>query len=111
MAQRSYVTTFAVALIAAVGGTFALYRVLDTPGVQRKIVTRPVIFALQDISKGRAIELASVGVARWPFLTVPAGAYTTVDSAIGRVARINIFKGEVILSRHLAPDDTGRPSR
>jgi pilus assembly protein CpaB len=38
---------------------------------------------------------------------VPAGAYASVDSVVGRVARIDIFKGEAIVPGRLAPDGTG----
>ena len=35
------------------------------------------------------------------------GAFSSVDSVVGRVARIDVFKGEVIVPGRLAPDGTG----
>ena len=107
MAERRYTTIFAVALIAAAGATFGIYRVLEATKAQNKIVTRPVVVALQDISEGRAIDRASVSVNQYPLGTVPAGAYASIDSVVGRVARIDIFKGEAIVPGRLAPDGTG----
>ena len=107
MAERRYTTIFAVALIAAAGATFGIYRVLEATKAQNRIVTRPVVVALQDISEGRAIDRASVVVNQYPLGTVPAGAYATVDSIVGRVALFNIFKGEAIVPGRLAPEGTG----
>jgi pilus assembly protein CpaB len=107
MAERRYTTIFAVALIAAAGATFGIYRVLEATKAQNKIVTRPVVVALQDVGEGRAIDRASVAVNQYPLGTVPAGAYASIDSVVGRVARIDIFKGEAIVPGRLAPDGTG----
>lgn len=104
MAKRRYTTTIAIALIAAAGATFGIHGALEAPKAANRVAMRPVVVSLQDISEGRAIERTSVAVARWPLGTVPAGAYTAVDSVIGRVARIGIFKGEVIVPGRLKPD-------
>jgi pilus assembly protein CpaB len=81
--------------------------VLEATKRDSKIVTRPVVVALQDVGEGQLIDRASVAVAEWPVSTVPAGAYTAVDSVLGRVARFNVFKGEVIVPGRLAPEGTG----
>jgi pilus assembly protein CpaB len=65
------------------------------------------VIALEDVSEGRALGRTSVAVAQWPLGTVPAGAFSAVDSVVGRVARIEVFKGEVIVPGRLAPDGTG----
>lgn len=104
MAKRRYTTTFATALIAAAGATFGIRGALDAPKVSHRVTTRPVVVSREDISAGHAIERANVAIARWPLGTVPAGAYTAVDSVLGRVARIEIFKGEVIMPGRLKPD-------
>jgi len=66
------------------------------------IARTPVVVALHDIAEGHSIELTSVMIARWPLGMVPDGAYQVVDSVIGRIARANIYKGEVIMPRRLA---------
>jgi pilus assembly protein CpaB len=107
MAERRYTTIFAAALITAGVATFGIYRVLEATKAQSKIVTRPVVVAMEDVSEGRSIERTSVVVAQYPIGTIPAGAYSSVDSVVGRVTRVDIFKGEVIVPGRLAPDGTG----
>ena len=107
MAERRYTTIFAAALITAAAATFGIYRVLEATKAQSKIITRPVVVALEDVSEGRSFGRASVALAQWPLGTVPAGAFSAVDSVVGRVARIDVFKGEVIVPGRLAPDGTG----
>src|SRR5215211_428125 len=106
MAQRRYTTIFAAALLTAGAATFGIYRVLEATKAQNKVVTRPVVVAIQDVSEGRPVDKMSVAVAQWPVGTVPAGAFTSIDSVVGRVVRIDVFKGEVIVPGRLAPDGT-----
>jgi pilus assembly protein CpaB len=107
MAERRYTTIFAFAVLTAGVATFGIYRVLQAAKAKNKIQTQPVVVALVDVSEGRSIEPASVTVAQWPAGTVPAGAFASTDSVIGRVTRIDVFKGEVIVPGRLAPNGTG----
>ena len=79
MAERRYTTIFAVALVTAAAATFGIYRVLEATKAQNKIVTRPVVVALQDVAESQAFERTSVQVAQWPIGTVPAGAYSSIE--------------------------------
>ena len=107
MADRRYTTIFAAALLTAGAATYGIYRVLEASKAQNRVVTRPVVVALQDVSEGRALERTTLTIQNWPATTVPAGAFTSIDSVIGRVTRIDVFKGEVIVPGRLAPDGTG----
>jgi pilus assembly protein CpaB len=107
MAERRYTTIFAFAVLTAGVATFGIYRVLQAAKAKNKIQTQPVVVALQDVSEGRSIEPTSVTVAQWPAGTVPAGAFSSTDSVVGRVTRIDVFKGEVIVPGRLAPNGTG----
>lgn len=109
--QRRYVKIYALAVIVAVGAIVGVYRVLNTPESLNKIITRPVVVALWDIPEGRAIERASVGIQQYPVTTVPAGAHMALDSVIGRVASINIYKGEIMISQKLASVGTAGISK
>lgn len=106
MAERRYTTIFAFAVLTAGVATFGIYRVLQTSKARNKIQTQPVVVALQDVQEGREIDRPSVAVAQWPVGTVPAGAFTNIDSVVGRVTRIDVFKGEVIVPGRLAPNGT-----
>lgn len=104
MAPRPLKATLVLSLIAAVAATLVLHRVADAPKAEKAIATRGVVIALQDIEAGQPLPRASVGVAQFPVMTVPRGAYSVVDSVVGRIVHINIYKGEVIVPRLLAQD-------
>ena len=106
MAERRYTTIFAFAVLTAGVATFGIYRVLQASKARNKIQTQAVVVALQDIQEGRAVDRASVAVAQWPVGTVPAGSFANVDSVVGRVTRIDVFKGEVLVPGRLAPSGT-----
>jgi len=101
MTRRPRTTTFALGLIIAAAGTLGISRVLEAPKAPHRIATRPVVVALHDIPEGRPVERTAIIVARWPLGTVPLGSYSVVDSVVGRVVRVNVFKGEVIMPGRL----------
>jgi pilus assembly protein CpaB len=57
--------------------------------------------------EGATIDRMAVVVAQWPVGTIPAGAFTSIDSVAGRVTRVAVFKGEALVPGRLAPDGTG----
>jgi pilus assembly protein CpaB len=67
----------------------------------------PVVIASRDIRDGQRIDRMSVVVAQWPVGTIPAGAFTSIDSVAGRVVRVSVFKGEALVPGRLAPDGAG----
>jgi pilus assembly protein CpaB len=89
----SFSVSVAIAAVAILAGR----RVADAPKAQSRIVTRPVVVAVRDIAEGSAIERTSVAMAQWPVGTIPVFAYRNADLVVGRVARVNIFKGEVLV--------------
>ena len=107
MAERRYTTIFGAALITAALATFGIYRVLQASKAENRIVTRPVVIAAKDVGEGKTIDREAVTVAEWPINTVPAGAFASIDSVAGRVTRIDVFRGEVIVPGRLAPDGVG----
>ena len=92
-----------VAVPAAVIAVLGADRVFEMPKSQVSIRTKSVVVALSDIPEGRAIERRSLVVNQYPIGTIPDGAYASIDSVIGRVAMINIYKGEAIVPGRLAP--------
>jgi pilus assembly protein CpaB len=107
MADTRYRTILYGALVVAGAATFGAYRLLAANSANAKIEQVPVVVATADIPEGGAIDRVLVTTAMWPKPTVPTGAYTSVDSVQGRVARVNIFTGEVIVPGRLAPVGTG----
>ena len=107
MAERRYTTIFAAAIVTAAAATFGIYRVLQVTKAEAKITTQPVVVALEDIPESKAIDRSALRVAQWVSGTAPAGAFSSIDSVVGRVTRVDIFKGEVVVPGRLAPNGTG----
>src|SRR5688572_1307405 len=106
MASKRYTLVFYAALVVALIATFGVYRVLEATKASSRVATAPVVVAAAEIQEGRMIGREAVTVAMWPVPTIPAGAYSSVDSVLNRVARINVFKGEPLVPGRLAPEGT-----
>ena len=89
---------FAGAVLLAGGATAIDYRTLSLPPG----TSLPVVVAARDIPEGSIVGRGSVVVAHWPGGTIPAGAYSTLESVAGRVTRVAVLKGEAIVPGRLA---------
>ena len=107
MAAKRYSVIFYAAIIVALISTFGVYRVLEATKASARVATAPVVIAQKDLAEGASVDRMAVVVAHWPVGTIPAGAFTTVDSVAGRVTRVAIFKGEALVPGRLAPEGTG----
>jgi pilus assembly protein CpaB len=107
MAGRRYTFVFYVAIGIAALATFGVYRVLENTKASSRIATRPLVVAAKNLPEGTAIDRTALSVREWPVATVPAGAYASVDSLVGRVTRVSVFEGEPIVPGRLAPSGTG----
>src|SRR5688500_3121128 len=95
---------FAGALILAAGAT-----AIDNPRVmadatlgRRAVAEAPVLIATVNIPEGAEIAPGAVAVVRWPAHVIPPGAYSSAESAVGRVAATAVFRGEPIMPGRLA---------
>src|SRR4051812_8915036 len=91
-----------VALVATVGA----YRVLQASKLQPEEQRRRVVVAATDIPEGATITSEAVRFAELPPSAVSPNAFTTGDSLVGRVTRVPIFAGDVIVPQRLAPRGT-----
>jgi pilus assembly protein CpaB len=107
MAAKRYSIVFYAAILVALVATFGVYRVLEATKANARVATAPVVLAQKDMPEGATIDRMAVVVAQWPVGTIPAGAFTSVDSVAGRVTRVAVFKGEALVPGRLAPDGTG----
>jgi pilus assembly protein CpaB len=106
MAAKRYTLVFYIAILVAIAATFGVYRVLEATKASNRVATGPVVVAARDLTEGSGVDRMAVVVAQWPVPTIPAGAFTSVDSVAGRVARVNIYKGEPLVPGRLAPEGT-----
>jgi len=102
-----YKFVFWGALFVAVVATFGAYRYLVANSRPVSVPLQSVVVANRDIPEGSPIDRLALVLASWPATTVPAGAYSSIDSVVGRVTRVNVFSGEPIVPGRLAPAGTG----
>lgn len=107
MAERRYSLVFYMALVVAAGATYGVYKLLQHNRESTRIATVPVVVALADMPEGATIDRSLVTANPWPVPTIPAGAFSSPDSVVGRVTRVAVFKGEPIVPGRLAPAGTG----
>jgi pilus assembly protein CpaB len=107
MAARRYNLIFYVAIAIAAIATIGVYRVLETTKLASRIATRPLVVAAKNLAEGSSIDRTSLTVREWPVATIPAGAFASPDSLIGRVTRVAVFEGEPLVPGRLAPSGTG----
>jgi pilus assembly protein CpaB len=107
MVNRRYTLVFYAAVVTAFAATFGVWRALSAARAQSRIATGPVLVATRDLAEGSALTAADVVASQWPVNTIPAGAFGQPDSVAGRVTRVAVFKGEVIVPGRLAPEGTG----
>jgi pilus assembly protein CpaB len=102
-----YKLVFWGALLVATAATFGAYRILEANSREGDVVTQSVIVAGQDIPEGRVIDRIDLKTVQMPVQIVPDAAFSRIDSVIGRVTRVAVFKGEAIVPGRLAPVGTG----
>jgi pilus assembly protein CpaB len=107
MALNRYSLVLAATLITAGTATFGVYKVIENTRAQNRVLLRDVVVARKDIPEGAALTHSALVVNEWPVATVPPGALSSLDSAVGRVTRVPVYAGEVIVPGRLAPPGTG----
>lgn len=103
-AAHSTKARYVAALALATAGVFVWVGTLDSPSGSSTLGTAPVVVAAKEITEGRLIDRTLVAVAMWPVPTIPAGSYSSIDSVVNRVARVDVFKGEPVVPGRLAPE-------
>lgn len=103
MAERRYTMVLYGALLIAAAATYGVYHMLGSMRAQSRVPTRSVVVATADVPEGVAFDRVNVAAHDWPVAAIPVGAFSSVDSVVGRVSRIAVFNGEPIVPGRLAP--------
>jgi pilus assembly protein CpaB len=102
---------FSVVLLASLGVASAsgvgVYRYIRRAETQSRVALAQVLVAAQDLPEGHVITADDARVVAQPASAVPNDAYRAVDSVVGRVTRIPVFRGEAMLPGRLAPKGAG----
>lgn len=107
MGDKRFAMIFWGAIVVAAIATFGAYQLLQARAGSGKVPTKSVVVAAKDVPEGAALDATALTLASWPAQAVPPGAYSSMDSAVGRVVRMNVFAGEPIVPGRLAPAGTG----
>jgi pilus assembly protein CpaB len=107
MAERRYNIVFYAAIVTAIVATYGVYQYLQKAKASGQVAVQSVVIAARDMTEGEKMDRPSLALAQWPAGTAPESAFATLDSAIGRVVRVAVFKGEAIVPGRLAPPGTG----
>ena len=93
-----YLAVF-IALIATIGA----YRALQATRVGSEAATRAIVVATQEIPQGMPIDRSALALVAWPSASIPGGSFSSLDSAVGRIARVAVLPGDPIVPARLAP--------
>lgn len=107
MAERRYSTVFLAAILTGLVATYGVYRYLQQAKAASQVPMQSVVIAARDVHEGEKMDRLALSVAQWPMGTMPESAFTNIDSVVGRVVRVPVFKGEAIVPGRLAPAGTG----
>ena len=92
-----------VGLVAVLGA----FKALQATRLGTRVATQRIVVAVRDIPEGAQIDRQALAMTDWPAATAPAGAFTTIDSVVGRITRVAVFGGDPIVPARLAPAGSG----
>jgi pilus assembly protein CpaB len=92
-----------VGLVAVLGA----FKALQATRLGSRVATQGIVVATREIPEGGVIDRAAVTTTHWPAASVPVGAFTAIDSVVGRITRVAVFSGDPIVPARLAPAGSG----
>jgi Flp pilus assembly protein CpaB len=101
-AVRFWLTTIVLASLT--------FSVVSRAGARAELAERrwghvvSVVVVRRPVAAGTVLRSGSLGVAAVPRRLAPAGSLSSMHAAVGRVALVPLWPGEVLLSGRLAPD-------
>lgn len=109
MREKHFTGVFLGALVVGVFATLSVYRLVIQRDASNRgaEATTSVVVAGDEIPEGTPLLEQLLRVRRYPLDAVPDGAFSSIDSVVGRVAHVPIFPGEPVLEGKLAPRGAG----
>jgi pilus assembly protein CpaB len=105
---RSIVTTVVILLAGLLAAVMA-FRWLEMQSQAARAAAVPKISVSKvavlsaDVRVGRELTATVVKMLEWPTASLPEGAIGKMDDAVGRSARVSLYKGEPVLESKLNP--------
>jgi pilus assembly protein CpaB len=107
MLDRRLAIVLGVALVVAMGSGLAVLQLLQAAQAEARPSTITVLVASASFPEGHRLSADDVEPREMPVAAVPADVFTTVDSIVGRVTRVPVFRGETLVLGRLAPSGSG----
>lgn len=92
--------------MVGLAATFTIHRYVSVKTEGPKVALGQVAIATADVAPGMALNASSVKITSWPKEVIPPGTASSLKEVDGRVARVEIARGEPILMSKLAPEGT-----
>ncbi|MEN9788318.1 MAG: Flp pilus assembly protein CpaB [Pseudomonadota bacterium] len=93
----------ALLAIAALAGLLISLVLIYTVERRAAVTTVPVLVVTKSVVKGTPVEASMVEVKQWPAHLEDFDALQTPATAVGRLARVDLFAGEPLLNAKLRP--------
>ena len=103
-----------IGLVASAMTALLVYRALQGPGqpaapraqAAPAIETRPVVVAARDVPFGSTLEETHLKTVDWPATALPANAFASRETLVGRVTLVRLVQNEPVANDKLAPAGT-----
>lgn len=107
MSDRRINLVLLIAVVVAIGSGLGVFSLLRSAQAASAAPTSLVVVAAADIVDGRVLTAQDIRLAPVPKAAIPAGAFVSPDSVIGRVTRMPVLAGEPMIPARLAPVGAG----
>lgn len=109
MNQMSRLVFLLFALLIALGVSYYVYNLLSQKQTivdkAPEVKTQKIAVAVLNVSRGQKLETENIRMASYLSDSLPPGAFTNIDTLVGRVAFYPINSSEPVLESSLAPND------
>ena len=108
MPSSNYRLVLYSAVVVAALATMGAYKAIDAMrGGGAAGRTRPVVVATREVPEGQVLEASVLALRQWPADQVPEGAFSTLDSVVGRVPLVTVLQDDPVRAGRLAPTGSG----
>ncbi|PLX90627.1 MAG: Flp pilus assembly protein CpaB, partial [Desulfuromonas sp.] len=113
MKKYGTLIALAVAIIFGIAAVFLANQWMSTQVTEQKVVIKEqapmakVVIAGQDLDMGTQLSDKNLSLVDWPKANIPKGAFTSLDSIVGRVASTKVIAGTPLVDRQLAAPGSG----
>ena len=113
MKKYGTLIALAVAIIFGIAAVFLANQWMSARVTDQKVVIKEqapmakIVIAGLDLDMGTLLSEKNLSLVAWPKANIPKGAFTSLDSIVGRVASTKVIAGTPLIDRQLAAPGSG----